>query len=260
MKISTGMVKGIVILIGAWFVLTPLAAFAANNVVVIPLFGSEQLKNVIIVAPANANFTDPVAAVESVGSSASASNPYMVVIRPGVYTITRTLVMKPYVDIVGSGESVTKITGAISGADWYTALIKGANNAVLSSLTIENTGGGGAYSIALSNDNTSPRVFNVTAKASGGNNGRAIENDSGAAPVLTNVTAEGSGYHTSYGVFNWGANGVVMENVTARVAGGSSWSCGVYNSGSIAVINNVTAIARGWAKNYGVRISVWESR
>ena len=255
MKISTGMVKGIVILIGAWFVLTPLVAFAANKVVVIPLFGSEQLKNVIIVAPANANFTDPVAAVESVGSSASASNPYMVVIRPGVYTITRTLVMKPYVDIVGSGESVTSIRGGISASiAWTSAIIKGANNAALSSLTVENTGGG-SLSIALFNESASPKVTNVTATASGATySNHGVINYSSSNPTMTNVIATASasgGTASNYGVANSSSN-PTMTNVTATASGGSS-SNGVDNYSSNPTMTNVTAMATGASNNnYGV--------
>jgi hypothetical protein len=255
MKISTKMNKGILVFI-AVLLLAPLPAFAQDDLMLMmaPALsgGNRPLKNFITVAKANGKFTDPVAAVNSI-TDASSTNPYLVVIAPGIYTVTSTLVMKDYVDITGSGENVTKIKGTISGADWSTAIIKGANNSALSSLTVENTGGGGAYSIALSNDNTSPRVSNITAKASGGNSSRAIENDSGAAPVMTNVTAEASGNQNSYAVFNWGASGVMMNNVTAKASGGTFISCGVYNSGSTAVMNNVTASATGGTqKNYGV--------
>ena len=57
---------------------------------VIPV--GRKLKNVDTVAKANGDFTDPVAAVNSI-TDASATNPYLVVICPGVYTITQTLMM-----------------------------------------------------------------------------------------------------------------------------------------------------------------------
>jgi hypothetical protein len=123
------------------------------------------LKNIITVAKANGDFKNPVTAVNSI-TDASESNPYLVVIAPGVYRITQTLVMKEHVDLVGSGEKVTKLTGAVSTATVATcAIIAGVSNSALSSLTVENTGGN-THSIALYNDHASPTVSNVTATAS----------------------------------------------------------------------------------------------
>jgi pectin methylesterase-like acyl-CoA thioesterase len=79
-------------------------------------------KNIITVAKSGGDFTDPVAAVDSI-SDASATNPYLVVIAPGVYTVTQTLQMKQYVDIAGSGEEVTKLTGAIKTG--YSSVVVG---------------------------------------------------------------------------------------------------------------------------------------
>jgi hypothetical protein len=102
---------------------------------------NKPLKNVITVAKGNGKFTDPVAAVNSI-TDASASNPYLVVSAPGVYTVTSSLQMRQYVDIAGSGENVTKIMGAVSAGTYSTsAIIKGAHHATLSSLTVENMGG-----------------------------------------------------------------------------------------------------------------------
>ena len=125
-------------------------------------------------------------------TDASATNPYLVVIGPRVYTVTSPIVMTPYVDIAGSGENVTKITGAISTAAAETsAIVLGANNATLSSLNVENTGGGNV-SIALYNYYASPMVKNVVVKASGGGSSYGIRNHH-SSPTLIGVTATGSG-------------------------------------------------------------------
>ncbi len=118
-------------------------------------------------AKANGKFTDPVAAVNSI-TEASASNPYLMVIGPGVYTFTSQLQMKEYVEIPGSGCNVTRITGAISTEEYSTsAVIIGASNAAICSLKVENIGG--RYrSIALYDNSTSPTLTDVTATASGG--------------------------------------------------------------------------------------------
>ncbi|HHD63479.1 MAG TPA: hypothetical protein ENK96_03735, partial [Desulfobulbaceae bacterium] len=135
------------------FLITCLAlpASAADKVVVIPLFGhGKPLKNIVTVAKADGKFTDPVAAVNSI-TDASENNPYLIVIGPGVYTLNQTLVMKPWVDICGSGENVTKLTGAISsGTVENSAVVRGWSDATLSDLTVINSGGG-HHSIAIYN-------------------------------------------------------------------------------------------------------------
>ncbi len=105
----------------------PPASQAADKVVVIPLLGhGKTLKNIVTVAKANGKFTDPVAAVNSI-TGASENNPYLVVIGPGVYTLTHTLKMKPWVDITGSGENVTRLVGTISNdnEDESSAIVQG---------------------------------------------------------------------------------------------------------------------------------------
>jgi pectin methylesterase-like acyl-CoA thioesterase len=128
--------------IGVLILLAPLTAFAQNKVVVIPLFGDDAkpLKNIVTVAKANGMFTDPLAAVNSI-TDASEINPYVVVIGPGIYTISKTLVMKPYVNITGCGENFTILKGAISKNVYNeSAIISGIENSALTSLTVENTG------------------------------------------------------------------------------------------------------------------------
>ena len=113
MKISTKVMNRILFSVVMLFLLAPLTVFPQDGFYVIPVAINKPLKNVVTVAKANGIFTDPVAAVNSI-TDASATNPYLVVIGPGVYTVTSPVVMKPYVDITGSGENVTKITGALS--------------------------------------------------------------------------------------------------------------------------------------------------
>jgi hypothetical protein len=242
MKISMRMMKGIEVLIGVLFVLTPLTVFAQDGFYVIPVAVNKPLKNVVMVAKANGKFTDPAAAVNSI-TDASTSNPYLVVIGPGVYTVTSPLQMKPYVDIVGSG-NVTKITGALSTDDLSTsAIIKGANSATLSSLTVENTGGGGA-SIALYNNNASPKLVHVNATASGGTNNYGILNATNSSPAMSHVTATASGGTTNRGVYN-ASSSPIMEHVNATASGGTL-NYGIHNLYySYPEMIDVTATATG---------------
>lgn len=185
------------------FILFFSQALAAERVVITPPdSGKKKLMTVVAVLSDGGDFTDPVAAVESI-SDASAAKPYLVMIGPGVFPVTRTLVMKPYVTVAGSGREATTLTGSIAtfSYDASSAIVSGADNAGLKNLTIENTGGG-AVSIGLYNDGTSPVIEDVTVTASGGRYNYGIYNEYTSAPVLNGVTATASGGSYSYGIFN----------------------------------------------------------
>jgi len=249
MKLTTQFMKIISGLFCMLLLLAPLKALAQTKVVVVPLGDdAKPLKNIITVAKANGNFTDPRAAVNYI-TDASASNPYLVVIGPGVYTITQGLMMKPYVDIVGSGENITKLTGAIStDSEPTSAIILGANNSTLSSLTVENTGEGD-YSIALYNNFTSPKVSNVTTTASGAGSVKyGVYNSNYSSPTMTSVTVTASGGGGSFGVYN-SYSSPAMTDVTVTAVAGSSY--GVYNESSSPTMTKVTATASG-PSSYGI--------
>ena len=95
-------------------------------------------RNVIVVAKSGGDFTSIQAALDSI-TDASDTNRYLVWVAPGVYN--ERVTMKPYVDIEGAGEQVTRITyGGSSNPD--TGTVVGANDAELRFLTVESTGGG----------------------------------------------------------------------------------------------------------------------
>ncbi len=140
-------------------------AAAHDNVVIIPINSARKLAHVVTVSAQGGDFTDPVAAVNSI-SDAGPSNPYVVLIGPGIYTLTETLVMKEYVSVMGTGEQSTKLTGAIGGGslDANSALVSGADNAVLSDLTLENINpdaGSSSIWFALYNSNTVHHSFRM---------------------------------------------------------------------------------------------------
>jgi hypothetical protein len=255
MKIKTQFVRIFSCFFGIVLLLTPLTVLAQTKVVVIPLGDdAKPLKNVITVAKANGMFTDPVAAVDSI-TDASATNPYLVAIGPGVYTITQTLEMKQYVDIAGSGENVTKLKGGISGNFIQgAAIIRGASNSAMSFLTVENTGGHDC-SLALYNDTASPRIHNVTAIASGGTSSNFGICNYGSSPTMTNVKSRargtGEGLQITHGIYNANSSSPKMVNVTARAHGGGIAS-GVFNDGSSPTMTHVTAEASGGIGNNGV--------
>ncbi|RBP50722.1 glycosyl hydrolase family 28-related protein [Arenicella xantha] len=130
--------------------------FAQNKVVVIPMSGDDAkpLANIVTVAKANGDFTDPVAAMDSI-SDASASNPYLIVIAPGVYPIASIINMKQYVDVSGSGQNATVLLGTVSTTVRNeSAVFNGNRNSGVRSLTIRHssTSGNNALGFYLSSD------------------------------------------------------------------------------------------------------------
>jgi hypothetical protein len=192
------------------------------------------------------------------GISADANNPYLIKLGPGIYDIgTSSLQLKQYVDVEGSGENTTIITGHIDSST--SGVVRGANNAEIRFLTVENTGGG-SISVAFWNESLSlsAKITNVTASASGGTSSTIGVNNYLSSPTMTNVTASalaGLGGISTFGVVN-SASDATMTNVTASASGGTSSTIGVNNVYSSApTMTNVTASASGGTNNYGVNNS-----
>jgi hypothetical protein len=206
-------------------------------------------KNVVTVSQDGADFTSVQAALNSITDN-SATNKYLVWVGPGTYT--ETVTMKQWVDIEGAGEKVTKITftGTAGAAPELinTGTVVGASNAELRSLTVENTGGGNNYGVAIFNSNTSPSLLNITATASGAGGNFGIRNI-GSSSSINNVTVTASGGSNNRGVFNIGSS-PSMNNVTVTASGGYNDNTGMDNeNNSSPSINNVTVTASGGSSN-----------
>lgn len=149
----------------------------------------KKYANVIVVAKSGGDFADPVAAIASI-ANASSANPYLVKIMPGVYNITSPLIMKDFVDIEGSEETVTKLQS--SNIDY---VVYGSNNAEIRQLTIDNdrAGTGNQTNIGIWLVNTSPSIRNVTVRCAEAPNGSAAIQIQTSASVISHVTliAEG---------------------------------------------------------------------
>ena len=193
-------------------------------------------------------------------TDASAAKPYLLKLEAGVYDLRdRTLAMKPFVDIEGSGEGVTIVRSTVES----TGTIAGAANAELRSLTVENTAA--VLAIALRNDAAGFRAAHVTCRAATAGNATAIAQNSTGDVTLRSVTAIATGDDASgissrgglmtdvvarataidgaYAIFNAASNGelvnVVAEAKSERFAGG------IRNEGGAPTLRNVRAFARG---------------
>jgi hypothetical protein len=228
------------------------------------------LQNRVVVSPSRGDFTSIQSAIDSI-SDAAADNRYLVKVGPGTYN--EVVTMKPFVDIEGSGELVTRIT-----SDAGTTL-SAASDAELRSLTVENSGGINA----IYSHDASPRITGVTVTGDGLDYGLKLSQPpgyTGLPPVVRDVTVSvtnsddslygvyyvsnpaPAGDHaptfdnvdiyvnnaagTSYGFRSSGNGEVSMRNVTIMAISGGAHANGLYetNQGK-AIITNVTATAEG---------------
>jgi hypothetical protein len=203
----------------------------------------------------------------------SPTNPYLVKIEPGVYDLgTQSLTMKEYVDVEGSGESVTTVTSANSIGS---GTVIGANHSELRFLTVENDGAG-HQSVALFAQSTSPRFTHVTAISSGSSENYGVHLSNGST-VLKDVTASASGGTTAIGLANFNGNtsvsnssftatdpaglavgvlttfgGSVKLVSSTLTASSSSIAIGLRSYNGSHSLANVTATASGAGLSYGI--------
>jgi len=202
--------------------------------------------NVIIVAKSGGDFTDPIAAINSV-TDASESNPYLIKIMPGVYGISTTLTAKNYVDIEGSGRNTTKIIGNTTNAYSFGVVNIPSSNTEIRNLTIEN-GVDGTSVVAISG--TSSKLNNVTVKSSvAGANTYGVNAYWATSAILKDTEIVVNGSSTSTGLVT-GNSDLLLNNVKINVTGSSAYGISCGNS-TISIDNgklNVSIISGGDAK------------
>jgi hypothetical protein len=213
-----------------------------------------KYSKVAVVEPyGHGDYTNPATAMADSSSwcfTASAVAPCLLKIMPGFYDVgADTVQMKEYVDIEGSGENVTILSGTLDAQ--LPGVVNGASNAEIRFLRVENRGGGGhSNSTALSPGNASPKITNVTVTASGGSTNYGVLSEF-SSPTMTNVTVTASGGSTNYGVYNTYAS-PTMTNLTITVSEGGGYNYGVYNTHSSPTMTNITVNVSGGYSNYGV--------
>jgi hypothetical protein len=151
-----------------------------------------SFKSTVVVSPVGTDSENGTALLDALSgiTDASATNPYLLYIEPGTYDLgTDSLQMKQYVDMEGSGELATTITSAISNIACNTGTVRGANDAEMRFLAVQNTGTGpDDCGFGIYNEDASPRLTSMSVTASGG-----VENVFGvynvdSSPVMTDVS------------------------------------------------------------------------
>lgn len=120
-------------------------------------------------------------------TDASATKRYVVKIEPGIYDVGSTmLLMKPYVDIEGSGQEATVIQGVGTAENTSTiAVVKGASSSEIRDLQVRGTGSASqptTIGIVVIDADTSIR--DVTVNVSGGTGNWGIRNSNAPAHII----------------------------------------------------------------------------
>jgi hypothetical protein len=233
--------------------------------------GQKRYVSTVVISPAATEAESGTAlrnAIEAI-VDATETTPYLVKIEPGIYDIgTSALQMKPYVDVEGSGETVTKILGTVAGSDPTTGVVVTADQMELRFLTVENDSRG-AHVIAIYNGTGSPKLIHVTALI------RAplvmlseefIKNKAPAGPTsyvygiynnavsaeLRNVTVDVAGTNYAYGVYNKDSgNNLTMNLVNMRVIF-ASYCYGIFNYNSSPTITGTSSVASTGTNCYSI--------
>lgn len=212
----------------------------------------KKIKNIRTVAKAGGDYTDVQSALDSI-SDASSINPYLVLIGPGVYAVSSPIQLKRNVTVMGSGEELTIIKGAISSTDRVTStIIFGANDSALKHLSVLNEGES-TYTIAIYNSGDSTIMEHVNATAIGGMYSYGVYNTFLSFPKMSYVTAVGkSATQDNYGIYNKDNANAVMTYVNATGKGTGTHSVGIQNESSFPSMMNVNATGSDGTYSYGV--------
>ncbi len=264
--IKTKLGKFIQIAIYISIVVASNAGLAQSRVVIIPMAGDDlkPLKNIITVAKENGDFTSPGDALDAIGTTLSAAtenNPYLVVIAPGRYSLLEPLVMQEYVDIAGSGQNVTTLSGYIgtNSLDASSAIVVGENHASLRDLTIENLGGSGAFSIGIYNHSASPLLSNITVNMYGNDKQYGVVNSTNSRPVISYLTMLLNNGTQKIGMTS-NASFPIISNTKITVSNGSQQQAGISSyalspATSRPIISNTIIEVSGGSSNIGLRNS-----
>ncbi|ACM22132.1 hypothetical protein Geob_3794 [Geotalea daltonii FRC-32] len=234
-----------------------IAVLAAAMFMTIPTLGM-AVTNVVVVAKDGGDFTDPVAALNSI-YYASATNPYVLKIMPGVYDIgDNYLRLRPYIEIEGSGEKVTTITGNAGAGN---CVVNAANNSGIRNITIQSTAYAGAASCTLLSLASNFAISNATLVSTGAASYHRTISAGGASASMSlthaTIISDGGGGSESMSIYNEGSKVTIVDS--SIQSSSSSAASGIVNAyGATVDITNTKIVANdGVATGSGV--SSWDA-
>jgi hypothetical protein len=209
------------------------------------------------VGSATANGTALLNALAGI-TTASATNPWLLKIEPGIYDVgAGSLVMKPFVDVEGSGETATRITGTGHAAN-NIGTVQAVTNSELRFVTVESVGGAFAKAVYVSN--AQPRISHVTVLASAATTeSQGLFSDLGAVATVSDLTAfvTASGAANSFGVMEIGSSNQLFH-VTASTNGGAFSRALYVCCGGTPTFRNSFGVASG-ASSENMGFAIYDS-
>lgn len=239
--------------------------------------------NVRIVQKSNTDTTGRIystiqAAINSI-TNASATNPYVVKVMPGVYDLgSASLQMKEFVDLEGSGQDNTIITSANANADRYSCAVGTvlmANNSAIRQIKVVNnppTQSTKVNATALVFDNVKAKAEGVTVitgsdTVNGGLNTGVSSCGESAHAILNNVEVEAhNNWLESIAIYLINGSSLTLTNSklsasmpsTASGDVGGINSQGAINPGTVTVSNSTIELT---APNSWVHaLYTWDTR
>lgn len=219
-------------------------------------YEKKKSKVITVALDGSGDYLSPVEAVASI-TDAGPANPYLVLIMPGVFEIgPDSIQMKEFVDIQGSGRNISVISGdATDGTNPLPAVVLGANNAELRSLTIRNSSQTPNSScMGMYNDSAAPLITDVTIELADPTLTVNIDgiNTYNASPILEGVVIRSLGGAVSRGIINQ-VSSAVLHHVTISISGPSVESIGIQNlNGSPVISESTITVNDGSNRSLGI--------
>lgn len=189
-------------------------------------------------------------------TNASATKRYVIKLEPGIFDLGSTrLIMKPYVDIEGSGQEASVIQGGGSG-DLWDGVIWGASFAELRQLQVKSTGASSsqfAIPVFLP-EGAATRLTNVTLAGSGGGGNYGLR-AAGGSPWIEEATIRVQGGEIGYGIVSLGTSRLTVKRTLIEVTGSSIESDGILLASTAydAEVRDVQITAASSGTSYGIR-------
>lgn len=214
--------------------------------------GAASLRRTVVVSPVGTsaeNGAALVAALEGIADN-SATNPWLVKLEPGIYEVgAQTLTLKPYVDIEGSGRSLTTIGGNDG------VIVVGASHCEIRSLKIHS--GTTAVShpaivASTTNDFRVKDVFVLFYAVFSLPYLSVVETDGNSLVTFDGVTIDATvPFVTAFNIVRAGPSGIQLFN-SELLANGGSISTALSCDACTATIRSSRLTASGFTEARGI--------
>jgi hypothetical protein len=198
--------------------------------------------NVIVVAKSGGDFTDPIAAMNSI-TDASATNPYLVKIMPGVYDIGKGisgLHVKANVHIEGAGEDATILSGSVVAV---LSNIEIRHITINSVFNVDPNNNIALYSQDVTLSHVTLRGGSIVYQGQGTNNVAKLSH-------VTIIANTKPGYGVAYGIYATNHN-MIIEDST--IVANADYALAIFIASPNLEIRNSAIIANGVIESDSIR-------